>query len=328
MRLKTSLIAVLATTMIGISAGCAGGTGSSENASGFPSKSVRLIIPYAAGGPTDTVARALARYWEEELGWKVVPENMIGAAGAIGMNAAINAAPDGHTLVITGTTNAVVAPMQVKEAGYGPEDFVNIGSITQYPFIIAASKKSGLETADEFFKKAKAEPGSIAIGAPAGVGQTTVDFMRLEQGGVKLTTVPFNGNSEAIAALLGNNVDGVVQTASQDIVGQIDAGAALPIAVMSKERAPYLPDVPTLAELGFDVDQGISYYGLGAPDGLPDATTKILEAALRKALKDAKTRKQIGELFIAKEFVDGEALAKVYAEQRDYYGATIKELAK
>ena len=328
MRLKTSLIAVLASTVIGISAGCAGGTGSSGDAAGFPSKSVRLIIPYAADGPTDTVARALARYWEEELGWNVVPENLIGAAGAIGMNAAIKAEPDGHTLVITGTTAAVVAPLQVKDAGYGPKDFMNIGSITQYPFVIAAGKESGSRTADEFFKKAKADPGALAIGAPAGVGQTTVDFMRLEEEGVKLTTVPFNGNSQAIAALLGNNVDGVVQTASQDILAQIKAGVAIPIAVMSKERAPYLPDVPTLAELGFGVDQGVSYYGLGASAGVSDETTEILEDALREALKDPKTRKQIGELFIAKDFIDGDALTKIYAEQRAYYGSAIKKLAQ
>lgn len=293
----------------------------------FPTKNVTLIVPYTAGGPTDTVGRAIARYWEEKLGWTVVPENKPGAGAAIGMREMVNSAPDGHTLAITGSNAAVVTPILVADAGYDDSDFANIGVIAEYPYIIAVGKESGITDADDFFAKVKANPGGITLAAPSGTGQISVDIQRLEQQGATIGIVPFDGNAEATAAMLGNNVHGIIQVASQDTLTQIEAGNAIPIAVLSAERAHYLPDVPTLTELGFDgINLGTSYFALGAPAGVPSDVVAIIEAALEEALNDPETRAIIGEVFIPQTFIGSAELDKLFGAQRDSYGPTIKAL--
>ena len=319
-----------------VTAACGSGgstaTGPSASASTtkapeFPTKPITLIIPYAAGGPTDAVGRAIARYWEDKLGWKVIPENKPGAGAAVGMRDMVNSKPDGHTLAITGSNAAVVTPIVVKDAGYDENDFVNVGAITEFPYIIAAGKKSGIKTPEEFFAKVKAKPGSISLAAPSGTGQISVDMQRFEQQGATIKIVPFNGNSEAIAAMLGGNVDGIIQVASKDTLAQIDAGEAIPIAVLSAKRASYLPDVPTVVELGFaGMDAGTSYFAVGAPADTPAEVLAVLENGLKEALQDPTTREQIGEQFIPATFIGSQELTKLFAAQRDYYAPAIQQL--
>jgi Uncharacterized protein conserved in bacteria len=293
----------------------------------FPTKRITLIIPYTAGGPTDTVGRAIARYFDEKLGWSVVPENMPGAGAAVGMRALVNSPEDGYTLAITGSNAAVVTPILVADAGYDGDDFVNIGVIAEYPYIIAVGAESGIKDARDFFDRVKANPGSVTLAAPSGTGQISVDIQRLEQQGATIGIVPFDGNAEATAAMLGNNVHGVIQVASQDTLTQIESGKAIPIAVLSAERASFLPDVPTLTELGFKgINLGTSYFALGAPAGVPSSTIASLEKALEEALNDPATQKVIGSVFIPSKFIGAKELDGLFAAQRDSYGPTIREL--
>ncbi|WP_213451304.1 tripartite tricarboxylate transporter substrate binding protein [Rhizomonospora bruguierae] len=295
----------------------------------FPSKSIRLVIPYAAGGPTDLVGRAVASYWEKELGWKVIPENKPGAGAAIGMRDMIKSKADGHTLAITGSNAAVVTPIVVKDAGYTDKDFVNVGAVSEFPYIIAVGKKSGITSPEDFFAKVKEKPGTISLAAPSGTGQISVDIQHLEQQGAKISIVPFNGNSEAIAAMLGGNVHGIIQVASKDTLAQISSGEAIPMAVLSAKRAPYLPDVPTVVELGFaGIDVGTSYFGIGAPAGVPADVLATLEEALEKALADPATRRAIGEEFIPTTFIGSAALDGLFAKQREYYAPAIQKLVE
>lgn len=329
MRFVRFAAALVATLLVATACSSPGAPEEKPTADGadFPQKGITLIIPYTAGGPTDAVGRAVARFWKEKLGWTVIPENKPGAAAAIGMRELVGSAPDGHTLAITGSNAAVVTPILVEDAGYDGDDFVNIGVIAEYPYIIAVGAESGIKDADDLFSRVKAEPGSVTLAAPSGTGQISVDIQRLEQQGATISIVPFDGNAEATAAMLGNNVDGIIQVASQDTLTQIESGNAIPIAVLSAERAPYLPDVPTLTELGFDgIDLGTSYFAMGAPAGVPAETIAVLEDALAEALADPATRKAIGEVFIPSTFIGSADLDKLFSAQRESYAPAIKKL--
>lgn len=292
----------------------------SADAQEYPSGPVTLIIPYSAGGPTDLVARALAPFFEEQLGETVIPENREGASGAIGMSRLVNSAPDGQTLEVIASSAAVVTPL-VQDVDYTEEDYLTVGAISQYPYLLAVGADSRFASAEDFFQAAEAAPGELTVGVPGASSQGAVELQRLaEQYGVELTAVPFDGNAGVTAALLGGNVDAIFLVASEDVLANVDAGEFRPIAVGSAERADYLPDVPTLAELGYEeLTLGTSYYGLAAPAGTPAEVVRRLEDTLQSALQDPQVVEQIGERYVPKEFISGEELSALFDEQRAAY---------
>lgn len=297
-----------------------GGGDTGGNAGQYPSEDISLIIPYAAGGPTDLVARAIAPYFEKELGQTVVPENREGGSGAIGMNRLINSEPDGHTIEVVASTAAVVTPL-VQPVEYTEADYITLGAISQYPYVLATRADSRFATAQDLFAAAKANPGSVNVGVPGASSQGAVELQRMaELHGVRTTPVPFDGNAGCITALLGGNVDAIFLVASDDVLSQIDAGEFRAVAVGSEERASYLPQTPTFAELGFpELTLGTSYYGLAAPAGTPPEITQRLEDTLRSALEDPQVADQIGAKYVPEEFIDGKELSELFAEQRAAY---------
>jgi tripartite-type tricarboxylate transporter receptor subunit TctC len=297
-----------------------GGGGSGGNPAQYPSEDISLIIPYAAGGPTDLVARAIAPSFEQQLGETVVPENREGASGAIGMNRLINSEPDGHTLMVIASTAAVVTPL-AQPVEYTEADYVTLGAISQYPYVLATRADSRFATAQDLFAAARANPGSVNIGVPGASSQGAVELQRMaELYGVRTTPVPFDGNAGCITALLGGNVDAIFLVASDDVLSNVEAGQFKAVAVGSDERAKYLPQTPTFAELGFpELTLGTSYYGLAAPAGTPPEITGRLEDTLRSALADPKVAEQIGAKYVPEEFIDGKELSELFAEQRAAY---------
>ncbi|MDK3257776.1 tripartite tricarboxylate transporter substrate binding protein [Blastococcus capsensis] len=296
------------------------GGGGGGDAAAYPSEPITLVIPYAAGGPTDQVARSLAPFFEEELGQSVVPENRPGGSGALGMARMIQAGPDGHTLQILASSAAAVTPL-VEDVDYDESDYVTIGAISQYPYVLAVRADSEYASAEDFFEAAEADPGSLSVAVPGASSQGAVELQRLaEEYDVVTTPVPFDGNAGSIAALLGGNVDATFVVASDDILTQMEAGEFRPIAVGSAERASYLPDTPTLQELGYeDLTMGTSYYGLAAPAGTPDEVVARLEDTLEAALEDPEVVERIGEKYVPEEFISGEELGELFAEQRAAY---------
>lgn len=314
-------VAVLS-TLLPLSA-CGGGeadSGAEGNAETYPSEPITLVIPYAAGGPTDLVARSLAPFFEQELGESVIPENRPGGSGALGMSTMIQAGPDGHTLQILASSAAAVTPL-VEDVDYDESDYVTIGAISQYPYVLAVREDSEYSSAEEFFAAAEESPGTLSVAVPGASSQGAVELQRLaENYDVVTTPVPFEGNAGSIGALLGGNVDATFVVASDDILGQIEAGEFRPIAVGSAERASYLPETPTLQELGYeDLTMGTSYYGLAAPAGTPDEIVAQLEDTLRAALEDPEVVDRVGEKYVPEEFITGEELGELFAEQRAAY---------
>lgn len=314
------LFVLLAALTAALPLAACGGGGSGGDPAQYPSEEISLIIPYAAGGPTDLVARAVAPYFERELGRTVVPENREGGSGAIGMNQLVNSEPDGHTLEIVASSAAVVTPL-AQPVEYTEADYVTLGAISQYPYVLATRAGSRFATAQDLVAAAKAKPGSVTVGVPGASSQGAVELQRMaELHGVRTTPVPFDGNAGSITALLGGNVDAIFLVASDDVLSQIEAGEFRAVAVGSEKRAGYLPQTPTFAELGFpELVLGTSYYGLAAPAGTPPEITRRLEDTLRAALADPKIAEQIGAKYVPEQFIDGKELSRLFAEQRAAY---------
>lgn len=320
----TLLVAV--SVLLPLSACGSGGEPSSgSNGDQYPSKNISMIIPYAAGGPTDLVTRAIAPFFSEKLGQTVLPVNREGGSGALGMSTLVNSEADGHTMMLIASTAAVVTPL-VQKVEYDESDYVTVGAITQYPYVMAVRADSKYPTAEKLFAAAKADPGSIKVGVPGASSQGAVELRRLaESHGVATTAVPFEGNAGCITALLGDNVDAIFLVASEDVLSQVDAGQFRAVAVGSAQRASYLPETPTLADLGYqDLTLGTSYYGLAVPAGTPEEVLAEIEDTLQAALEDPKVTKQIGVKYVPEEFISGEELSELFAEQRKVYTPILK----
>lgn len=321
---KKAVVAVAVSAVVAL-VGCGGedpgAAGETDaGATDYPSESIRLIVPYGAGGPTDTVARAIAPFFEDELGQTVVVENKTGGSGAIGMQEMIQSEADGHTLQLVASTAAVVTPL-VENVGYTIDDFTTVGAITQYPYVLAVNANSPYESAEDFFAAADSKPGEIKVGTPGASSQGAVELQRLkEEYDVDIGSVPFGGNAELNTALLGENVDGIFLVASQDVLEQVESGKFRALAVGSEDRADYLPDVPTLKELGYEeIDLATSYYGLAVPVDTPEDVVQTLEDTLEAALGDPEVVQRVGENYVPEAFIDGAELRGRFEAQKEVY---------
>ena len=313
--------------MTALTVSCAGGGGAPEAAGEYPTKEIRVIVPYTAGGPTDLAARTMGTHLERALGEPVIVENLPGAAGALAMNELVGSDPDGHTLTLVAAPSTVVTPL-IQDVSYGPEDFETIGVITEVPSVLAVGAGSEFADAAAFFDAARARPGELTVGTPGATTSQGIELRRLaSEYGVQVTVVPFNGNAELIQALLGGTVDALLVNVSQDIRAQFDAGEFRPLAISPAERVDYLPDTPTLAELGFPgLTYSTSLFGLGAPVGTPPEVIAELEEAMRAGLADPALRTQLDEAYVPDEFIGATEFRTMLDEIVRVYGPVAQEL--
>jgi len=258
-------------------------------AAGLKNEPITLIVPFSPGGNLDTVARSIAPTLAEKLGVSVVVENKPGAGGVIGAAQVARAKPDGHTLLVT-TPNAVtIAPLMTKTS-YTLKDFVAVGSIAWASLVIVVNPKGRFKTIEELLEAARKDPDSVTMGH-AGLGTTNdIALIGLEEAaGCKFTAVPYKGSAPAITDLLGNQIDAVIDQLTSSMTS-IAAGKLQALAVMTAERDPYLPDVPTLAEAGVPNFTAVTETGLLAPAGTPDAIVHQLNKALNEAALSAKVK--------------------------------------
>lgn len=296
-------------------------TAGNDSGTSYPEDDITLVIPYGAGGDSDVIGRSLAQYFQNELGVTVVPENRDGASGTIGMNYLANSEPDGYTIGLMLKGPNVLGPM-VLDPGYGAEDIQPVGMIADVPTALVVTNESAFENIDDLLEAAEDNPSSVTVGTAGANAPTQITVERLAQGpnGVQFQPIPFNANSESTAALIGGNVDAISINLSKETLARIDSGEMRALAVSTPERLPYLPDVPTLRESGFeDVVYGSSFYGLGVPTGTPAPVVEKLENTLKSALNDEDVRTAIGENYIPEEFVGGEELQQRIEEMRAVY---------
>jgi len=260
----------------------------------YPSRPLRLIVPFAPGGGNDTVARAVATQLSSALGQPVVVDNRAGAGGVIGADMAAKAAPDGYTLFLGGVGSLAVNPHIVPKITYDAlKDFAPVVLLASAPSVVAVNLKTPYKSLPEMTAFAKANPGRINFasngnGSSAHIATALYETMA----GVDLTHVPDKGLAPAMSDLLAGQVD-IMFSSVVAITPQIKAGKLRALAVTSTKRSALLPDVPTLAELGLAGYEAGSWYGLLVPAGTPAEIIRRLNTESVKALRGGNVRESL-----------------------------------
>ncbi|HZX41694.1 MAG TPA: tripartite tricarboxylate transporter substrate-binding protein [Myxococcaceae bacterium] len=319
MRLRLLLLAaVLATPLSGKAA--------------YPERPITLIVPFAAGGPTDVVARIVGENMSRTLGQQVVVENVAGAGGTTGTTKAAQAAPDGYTLIMGHMGTHGAAPAVYPDLKYDPvKSFQPIGMAAGTPIVIVAKKSFPAKDLKEFVTYVKANSAKLNE-ANAGVGSvsfTTCAFLNSLLG-AKPTRVVYRGTGPALNDLVSGQVDYMCDQIV-NLVPQIQAGSIKAYAVALAQRSPALPDVPTTKEGGLPEFQVSAWNAIFAPKGTPPEVVSKLSGALRKALADEGTRKRLLELGAdlsdtAAQTPDG--LGKLVEREVARWNKVLKDVAK
>jgi tripartite-type tricarboxylate transporter receptor subunit TctC len=263
-------------------------------AGAYPSKPIRLIVPFPPGGGTDILSRLVANKLTETSKWTVIPDNRGGAGGTIGIAEAARAAPTGYEMVMGQKDNLVVAPWLYKNLSYDPtRDLVAVAHVAYTPVVIVTSATSRFKSLADVVAAAKAAPDSVTYGSP---GNGTTIHLAGEifntAAGIKLRHIPYKGSNPAMMDVLAGNVDLMVSSLPSAI-GQIKSGKLRALAVTSLHRSTSLPDVPTVAELGYKDFDVSTWYGLFMPAGTPAAIVATMNAEVNKLLAGADMKAAI-----------------------------------
>ncbi len=251
----------------------------------YPSKPIRMIVPFPPGGGTDILSRLVAQKLTEANKWNVIPDNRGGAGGTIGIAEAARAAPTGYEMVMGQKDNLVVAPWLYKNLSYDPtKDLVAVAHVAYTPVVIVTGVQSRFKTLADVVAAAKAKPDSITYGSP---GNGTTIHLAGEifntAAGIKLRHVPYKGSNPAMIDVLAGNVDLMVSSLPSAI-SQIKAGKLRALAVTSAKRSTSMPDIPTVAELGYKDFDVSTWYGLFMPAGTPKEIVATMNAEVNKLL--------------------------------------------
>lgn len=272
-----------------------GAAGSALAQAAFPSRPITMIVPFPPGGLADIVARPVAEAMSRDLGQPVIIENKPGAGGGVGMGQAAKARPDGHT-VLMALSSLTVIPEADALVGRPPmfalADLRPIARFTADPTVLAVRADAPWKTVKDFVDDAKKRPGAINYGSSGNYGTMHVPMEILaQQGGIKMTHVPFTGAGPAVVALLGGQID-AVSSGPATVLQHLKAGKLRALANWGSVRLEALPDVPTLNESGIAAEYA-QWSGLFIPAAVPEPVAQRLRAAARAAAQDPKVREVI-----------------------------------
>jgi tripartite-type tricarboxylate transporter receptor subunit TctC len=289
---KTSVAALLATAAFAFHAWATPALADDS----YPTRPVTMIVPFAAGGSSDVIARLIADQMGTVLGQRILIENVVGAGGSVAVARAAKATPDGYTISIgNGGTNTAIYTLY-PDVKFTPEDFIPLGMVAKTSPIIALKKDHPAQNMREFIDYAKKNPGKATLGH-AGIGSSNYlickTFVKAAQ--IEVTLVGYRGGGPALNDLMGGQIDGVCDSAAS-VSGAIHAGRAKGIAVSLPVRVPSLPDVPTSAEAGLPEFQLQGWNALFTPKGTPQPVIDKLNAAIRKGFANADYRKRLDDL--------------------------------
>jgi tripartite-type tricarboxylate transporter receptor subunit TctC len=260
-------------------------------AADYPSRPIHLIVPYAAGGAADSIARILAKRMGKAMGQTIVVENRGGGGSIVGTEFVNKAEPDGYTLLLGQSGPISINPAVYKNLPYDPvKDFAPVSLTTTYPYVMVVNPSLGVKTLKEFVALARSKPGALNYGT-TGVGAANHLVTELfdSKAGIKMTHIPYRGTALAVADLLAGQVQ-VVFADPISALSHVNSGALIALAVTSKERSPVAPAVPTMSESGYPGFDAVGWHGILAPANTPPAIVARLYAEIREALKDAETR--------------------------------------
>ena len=282
----------LALTAVALTLGAASGIAQAQTA--YPSKPIRLIVPFPPGGGTDILSRLVATKLTDSAKWTVVADNKAGAGGTIGIGEAVKAAPTGYDLVMGQKDNLVIGPWLYKNLAWDPtKDLTPVANVAWTPVVIATSVNSKYKTLADVVAAAKAAPGTVTYGSPGnGTSIHLAGDLFEKAAGMKLVHVPYKGSNPALMDALAGNVELLVSSLPS-AMGQIKAGKLRPLAVTSAKRSSSLPDVPTVAESGYNGFDVSTWYGVFAPAGTPASVVSAVNAEVNKLLATAEVKAAI-----------------------------------
>ena len=291
----------------------------------YPNKPIRLVIPFAPGGVTDTSGRTVADFLSKRLGQQVVPDNRPGASGNIGSQAVATAEPDGYTLLLVLDGTFVINPHVYEKVPFDPvRDFAPVGKIGDSTIILVANPAVKARTLKEVVALSKTTAGGLSYGTSGNGSITHIAGELLKQRtGANLTHVPYKGGGPAVADVLAGHIPLAFASAAS-ISGHLKAGRLVPIGVPSGKRSPQYPDIPTFAEGGasnFDLN---SWVGIVAPARTPKPILERLNRELNAALNDPEVREKLAGSGIAAAPGTAESFGAVIRNELAGYGPVVK----
>jgi tripartite-type tricarboxylate transporter receptor subunit TctC len=289
----------------------------------YPTKPIRFIVCFAAGGPNDITARLFSQYLSEHLKQQFIVENRVGAGGNIGMQSALASAPDGYTIVFVGPNNFINATMYENLPFNFIQDSQPISGTMKLTNVLEVHPDFPAKTVAEYLAYAKANPGKVNIGS-GGVGTSPHMSGELLKSltGINVVHVPYRGSAPALVDLLSGQLHSMFDNLPGSI-GHIKNGKARALGVTATKRSAALPDVPTIAETvpGYEADV---YYGIAAPKGTPAEIVSKLNSAFNAILNDPKLRTRIAELGAEPMPMSPSEFGKLVQSQTDKWAKVIK----
>ena len=295
------------------------------HAADFPTKEVQIIIPWAAGGATDLIFRALAATTGKYLGKAVVVVNRPGGGGAVGYTEGAQAKPDGYTLT-SAVTPLTILPHQVTTA-FTYKNFDAIINFVSDPSMFLVRSDAPWKSLKEFIDYAKKHPDMITVGnSGAGGGVHLVALAFEKAAGVKFNHIPFSGGGPSVTAILGGHIN-AVSVSPPEGIEHVKAGKLKIIALFAEKRFELFPDVPTVKEQGIDFAMN-QWRGLAASKGTPPDVIKKLHDAFKQGMDDPIFKKNAKDMVVNLSYLSPEAFGKLMASEHEPYGKLVKEIKK
>jgi tripartite-type tricarboxylate transporter receptor subunit TctC len=264
-------------------------------AQAYPSRPARIVVPFAAGGATDIIARLIGQWLSERLGQQFVIENRPGAGSNIGTEVVVNAPPDGYTLLLVGASSAINATLYEKLSFNFLRDIAPVSGIISIPFIMAVNPSFPAKTVSEFIAYARANPGKVnmASGGNGTAGHLSGELFKM-MAGINMVHVPYRGEAPALTDMLGGQVQAMFGTMPASIE-YVRAGKLRPLAVTSARRSELLPDLPTVGDFvpGYETS---ALQGVGAPRNTPAEIINKLNKEINAGLADPKIKARLTDL--------------------------------
>ncbi|MCE1191167.1 MAG: tripartite tricarboxylate transporter substrate binding protein BugE [Acidovorax sp.] len=293
----------------------------------YPSRPITLVVPFPPGGSVDIMARQYSEPLARVLGVPIVVENRAGAGGSVGAQYVARAKPDGYTLVVSSQSSHLANPLTQPKIGYDPvKDFENIAILGRQPNALVVHSSLPFKTFAEFVDYAKKNPGKLNYGSGGvgSMGQLNVEMFKAATGAYT-THIPYRGGTPLITAVLGNEVQFILDNLVI-MLPHIQAGKVRALAVAADQRLPQLPDVPTLAEVGYPQLNLTSWTGLAAPVGTPEAVVQTLYKAVRQvATSPAMVANLKDRGVIAPEEMTPAQFEKMMAERMVKFGEVVRK---
>ena len=292
-------------------------------AQAYPSRPARIVVPFAAGGATDIIARLIGQWLSERLGQQFVIENRPGAGSNIGTEVVVNAPPDGYTLLLVGASSAINATLYEKLSFNFLRDIAPVSGIISIPFIMAVNPSFPAKTVSEFIAYARANPGKVnmASGGNGTAGHLSGELFKM-MAGINMVHVPYRGEAPALTDMLGGQVQAMFGTMPASIE-YVRAGKLRPLAVTSARRSELLPDLPTVGDFvpGYETS---AWQGIGAPKNTPAEIINKLNKEINAGLADPKIKTRVADMggtVLAGSPAD---FGKLIADETEKWGKVVK----